>query len=294
MTDLDETSKRLIEEIFAEERKAFIDWIRDRKGRPSFWLVIATVASFAVLLALRHSALQFALVYPQFILNCLFLSLIVATIVAPFIWPIKPGDYFSDKFKKGLSPAKWEFDGEWKADRDESGKPCLTVTNSDRGGLALPCLSWADFEVNFETRILSGYTGWVVRASSMNEYVHIKLSVEQLSRLYRVATVWIPLGAFKHGIPFKLSEWYPVRIVARSNWLTIYIVVDDKRYRILQEDILGIRPPVAVELRSDRIELPYGQNKQLLEPSFRSGSFGFRVHADNKAQFRNLRAYHLR
>ena len=96
------------------------------------------------------TAIRFVVQYQQLAFNCVMVSWLITAIAVPFLWPQKPGDYFHDNFSAGVNPRVWNYVGQWQSRLDENGKPVLVVTESEMGGIAIPCLSWVDYELEFE------------------------------------------------------------------------------------------------------------------------------------------------
>jgi len=291
---MDVLSNQVIENVFPEERRRFLQWLREQKRRLTFWF--ATLLVILVLVFLRNIELivPYLVFNSQSTFNLILVSWLIAIVILPFRWPQKPGDFFSENFKSGLDPRIWEYDGEWKIELDENGSPVLNVRNSNRGGLALPCLAWTDYELRFETRIMKECSGWIVRASSLNDYVHQKLGHDRIVTLYRVSGMLPKVGEIKHDLPIELKRWYQIRILARGDWLSVHIKIDGKDHLIFQDQALGVKPPIEVQFSSKEIEIPTVQSKQIVTPSYRKGSFGFRLYDVEQAQYRKLKAYRLR
>jgi len=285
---------QIIEGVFPEERRRFYRFLRQQKRRLRFWLFMLVIAATYLILRNVQVVVPFVFLNSQLVVNWIALLWIVSVAALPLIWPERPGDYFSDRFKSGLNPRIWEFDGDWKAELDENAKPTLSVTNSNRGGLALPCLAWSDYEVLFESRIVHEWTGWIIRASSLNDYVHQKLGPTELHTHYRVSGFLLPVIEITHGQPIEAMTWYQIRLLARGNWLSVYVKVNGKERLLFQKDVLGVQPPIEVEFKGKRGEISPSERRQLLVPNYRAGSFGFRLFGEEKAHFRNLKAYRLR
>lgn len=105
-----------------------------------------------------------------------------------------------------MDPRTWEYSGNWKVELDENGSSVLTVTDSNLGGLALPCLSWADYEVRFDMRIIESQAGWIIRASRLNDYVLQKLDLEKITTLYRVSGLLPTLGKLDHNLSIESGK----------------------------------------------------------------------------------------
>lgn len=213
---------------------------------------------------------------------------------SPIIWPEKPGDVFGDRFKSGLNPAVWEYEGEWRVERDEEGHNVLSVTNSERGGLAIPCLTWTDYELIFETRIINKATAWTVRASSLNDCVMLQLGPKTFLPHHRISGMWIILQRLDHDVPVKEKVWIQVRTLVRGPWITVDVEINGTRYRVFQDRIAGTPPLTTVQIQPPPLQLPSTPSRQVIATSYRSGSFGFRLSTDEHAQFRNVKAYRLR
>lgn len=284
---------RLIESVFPEEEKRLATWLRLQKHRLWFWLMLAIVLSSWPLFRFWRIALPNLASNITSTLLIIQLCWIIALVCLVHVWPPGQRRSFRDNFKRGIDPRMWEFDGEWKVERDETGHRVLTVTNSDRGGLVIPCLHWKDYEIQFETRIVNEWTGWIVRASSFNDFVHQKLSDQLIHTLYRVSTIWDRQSERAHGLNIEKMEWYRIRILAIGNWLSTWIELDGRHRMLFRDDILGIRDPIEANIQSSQLSLPT-THRQILTPSYRSGSFGFRLWDVERAQYRNLRAFQLR
>ena len=137
------------------------------------------------------------------------------------------------------------------------------------------------------------WIGWIVRASSLNDYVHQKLGTNKISTLYQISGIIRKVGEIEHGLSLELRKWYPIRILARGQWLSVYVRSDGKDHLVFQDQALGVKPPVTIEYATDVLEMGLQTSRQVLTPSYRSGSFGFRLHDKEHAQYRDLRAYHL-
>jgi hypothetical protein len=212
----------------------------------------------------------------------------------PFIWPEKPGDVFSEDFKSGINPRVWEWEGNWKTELDEGGKPILTVTDSELGGLVISCRAWADYELQFDTRIIKECTGWIVRSVDLNDCVMFQLRPELFRPHIRANGIWIRADNLKHGLSIKPSIWYSVRTLVRGSWATVYITVDGREHLVFQDRIFGTQPAVTVELHPMGNQTPDAKPTQVVNISVRVGAFGFRLSGNEMAQFRNIRAYKLR
>jgi len=229
----------------------------------------------------------------QVTINLIFFFWIIALVVIPIIWPYKRGDIFTENFKHGLDPRIWQYEGDWKVELSEDGKSVLTVTDSNLGGLALPCLSWTDYEIRFDMRILNKNAGWIIRASGLYDYVLQKIDQDEIVSFYRIIGALPEIGRMKHGQTIELDTWYSLIIFARGEWLSVYLMKEGKENLIFQDRALGDKPPLTIGIKEDIGKGFLSSSQQLVAPAFRTGSFGFRAYGDEKAQFRNITAYRL-
>ena len=286
--------EQIVENVFPEERKRLLRYLREQKRNLVLWLVLFATLGLLYLGMNLIPTLRYIISNPQVTLNWILFWWIITIVVVSSVWPQKPGDVFREDFKKGINPRVWEYEGNWKTELDEKGKPVLTVTHSELGGLVIPCLSWTDYEVEFATRILNQCTGWLIRASSLNDCVMIQITATHVRPHVRAGGVWLLIGEYEHNLPIKTSEWYGIRTLARGAWVTVYVTIDGKEHMVLQSRILGTRPPVRAEIELVGSEPAGDKASQLLSVSVRTGSFGFRLYGSEEAQFRSLRAYGLK
>lgn len=212
---LTQLSNEVIQNVFPEERGRFLGFLRHQRRRSRSWLVFTTaVALLFSLFNIQTIAPYVVLHLPRVEITILF-AWLLTLVIFPFIWPFKGGDSFSEDFKRGLDPKTWQYEGDWKVELAEDGKAVLTVTDSNIGGYALPCVHWTDYEVQFEMRILNRDAGWIVRASGLYDYVVQKLDTKQLATFYRIAGVFPEVGRIDRGRVISENSWYPIRLLAR-------------------------------------------------------------------------------
>ncbi len=285
---------QIVEEVFPEERRRLVVWLNEQKRHLRSWTVLIIILLLIPVILRLPLVVGYIVFHSRLILDLLYFAWLLTVVCIPFIWPQKPGDVFIGHFKSGINPAVWEFEGDWRAELDEYKSTVLSVTASDPGGLALPCLSWTDYELLFDTRIINKVTAWTVRASSLNECVMFQLGPKILLPHYRVSGVWIPLSEIEHGLPIRQHEWFSVRTLIRGPWATIYVSIDGKLHPLFQQRILGTQPPITISINQPPHQIPSAPSRQIVSPTYRSGSFGFRLSSDEHAQFKNLKTYRLK
>lgn len=284
----------VVKEVFPEERRKVVSWLREQKRHLRFWTVL-TIALFLVpIVARAQDVLAFAASHARTLTDVLFFSWLIVSIFLSFVWPQKPGDFFRDRFRAGINPSVWDYEGEWRVEPDEDGRNVLSVTRSERGGIALPCLAWTDYELQFDTRIINKATAWLVRASSLNDSIMFQLSTKTLFPHYRISGLWLPFDQIEHNLPIIAKEWMTVKTLVRGPWATIYVTLQGQQHRIFQDRIAGTPPPVTVQIGPEALQMPATPSRQVISTSFRTGSFGFRLSTDEHAHFRNVQAYRFK
>jgi hypothetical protein len=93
-----------------EEQKRVINWINVHKYRPRFGFYLVCIAVCVFFIIKIPMILPYVLLNLQTTLNCVLVGWVAALVLTPFLWPEKPGDVFSEDFKKDISPRIWERD----------------------------------------------------------------------------------------------------------------------------------------------------------------------------------------
>lgn len=286
--------KQVIENIFPEEKNHVISWAKLQKQNLRAWIFALVVIGLCYLGLNYQIVILYLSTNAQFVFDCVIFGWILAIIALPFVWLQKPEDTFVDNFRSGVNPRIWEYEGNWKTELDERGKPVLTVTDSELGGLVVPCRAWTDYEFQFETRIIKECTAWIVRASNLNDCIMFQLRHDLFRPHIRANGIWLKPENIKHGLPIKPNVWYSIRTLVRSSYATVYATVNGKEQMVYQDKIFGTHPAMTVDLRPLVNQAPDIMAAQVVNVSVRVGSFGFRLSGNETAQFRNVRAYRLR
>ncbi len=169
------------------------------------------------------------------------------------------------------SLVRWEYVGNWYTSQ-ESDQTILVVTDSGKGGIAKPCLSWRNYIFEFETKIINKYTSWIVRAEDINNYVMLQCHSQKMYHLFCNNGNWAKLEWCKEkpiSLPVNIpwEQWFGVRIEVRGEKVIVILTVEGKRIEVLNQSIL--EPPIAPK-------------------SYAVGSVGFRESGSECAHFRNI------
>lgn len=291
---MNKLSDQFIENVFPEERNKFFVWLKLQKRNLRSWLIALLLFVLFIFVYNFQSIIIFLYWHLNVTINLILFFWIITLAILPFIWPIKPGDIFFENFKFGLNPKLWNWEGNWRTEIDENGKPVLSVTQSNAGGIVTPCLHWTDYELIFETRIINECTGWIVRASDLNNYVMFQLNFEKIRPHIRASGAWPIIDERNHELELKQNVWYSIKTIVRGSWVSISITIDGKPHQLFQEMFFSTKPPIPLEIRVNIGDTAENRNFQLIDINRRTGSFGFRLDGNEMAQFRNIRAYALK
>lgn len=190
---------------------------------------------------------------------------------------VPKGSFFEDDFSN--LEKNWEYKGEWLVKGDGENK-ILRVTNSGVGGIAKPCLSWADYVFEFDTKIENTCSAWIIRAKDLGEYVMLQCHLDRIRPLFRMNGEWYDLGwTDRNAVRFPqvlvLNTWYHVQITVEGTRVTTTIVGDLVGRRM---DITGL----------PSLKHPH------TAASYLAGSVGFRESSTECAYFRNVKVEKLR
>jgi len=141
---------------------------------------------------------------------------------------------FIEKLKKDLH-INWDFKGDWKIEDGE-----LSVTESEEGGISKTGSLWENYEFEFETKILNKFSGWIVRAQDLNNYLmfqinneyirpHLRLSQprfknieEDTFEISEIRVGWKLFGNFPHYKNIK-NRWFKIKTIVRGSRVDIFV-----------------------------------------------------------------------
>ncbi len=208
------------------------------------------------------------------IAHCALIAIAAWLLARYHMKPYSPEPSHSEEFREDFQRdlGNWEYSGEWRTE-GEGDRRILIVTQSERGGIAKPCLSWTDYVFEFETKIANQNTSWVIRAKDTGNYVMLQCQQEQLYPHFRVGGKWTNLDWTKENpviLPTRLplDIWFGVHVEVRGTQVVVTVTVNGRETEILNRPLLEC-PPAPV--------------------SYPMGSVGFRESSAECAHFRNVR-----
>lgn len=208
---------------------------------------------------------------------------------------------FYDDFNSGLN--NWDYQGEWKIEQEE-GENILSITRSPIGGFTKMGFNWTDYEFSFETKIIKGASGWVIRANA-SDYFMVQLFLEgnaeyvnklrpHYHKLEGGTEIWLPdngnsvdLSKIEMTRELKTLQWIKVKILVESNQVDIYL--DGKHalhYLISSLGVAVNKTFIIKDKKGKEYEATF--NDIILLGSNIAGRVGFRIGDGEHAHFRKV------
>ena len=104
------------------------------------------------------------------------------------------------------------------------------ITNSDPGFINSKCLTWSDYQINFDFKIANQALGIIVRAVNLSNYVMIQINPSSIRPHIRVNGGWkwweVKDTALRIETPLSLDKWYKAQISCDKNEISIRLCND--------------------------------------------------------------------
>jgi hypothetical protein len=261
--------------IFHREEAGLVAWLQKRKRLAVGLVAIVVIGTLCWRCPRLWQAARNVLVNPTplWVSAVLFVWSLVLAYCLYDVRKSRERREFLEDFRHGLE--KWEFHGSWRAEKD-GNKHILIVTESGDGGIARPCRLWTDYVFEFETKIISRNTSWIIRAQDLFNYVMLQCQPTSLNPHFRVDGQWKPLDSIPLTQHLPVNTWFGVRITVTGTRVIATVRVDDTEREILNDRLLEPRNVTVQE--------------KTVFASYPMGSMGFRESSKREcAHFRNVR-----
>lgn len=196
------------------------------------------------------------------------------------IYPLKEFTQFAEEFKENFQNqlAHWEYNGNWGL-QENGNEIILAVTNSPQGGIAKPCLSWKDYVFEFETKIVTKNTSWIIRARDSSNYMMLQCLPDKVyPHFYKDGEwanyEWTQQNPLQLPISLPSNSWFKVSIEVRGMRVIVNVTIDGQKTTILDDDCL--------------LDIPTAPQ------TYDVGSIGFRESDKECAHFRRIHVKKLR
>lgn len=216
-----------------------------------------------------------------------FLSLLVITlslIVIIYI-RLKEKDFFFISLSDRKNKDDWIGNGTFEYKRTEES---FLISNSDSGYIYSKSLTWSDYKVSFEFKIIRDCIGCILRAVNLSNYAMLQIKLNGIRPHARVSGGWYVREAKDVNLCFNtdlsLDKWYKCVLSCEKG--SINIKLFDKRNKLFDRDWDIPQGSLVFEFKKDEQDsnpsrIPFPINLEY-------GSVGFRNSGDEKALVRNL------
>jgi len=195
---------------------------------------------------------------------------------------------FKDDFQHGL--IHWTCRGDWRNILDGRDY-VLTVTRSDDGGFANPCRLWNDYIFEFDTKIVNNNSSWIIRASSLAQYVMLQCGQTELNPHFRLQNIWFKLDPIPISPALPLNQWFHVQIKVEGTRVVVFFPQNGKQQTIMDRPLLDpvYTPVYEMLVLPNRTWNWSPQKTGFITPEYPTGSVGFRESGFECAHFRKVR-----
>lgn len=251
-----------------------------RKNKFEFFTLIFTVAGLAV---------------SYFFVDSPNLSFLVGT-VAAFIGAVvliylktREKDFFFSSLQDSTHKEDWMGDGTFQYDRVYKG---YCITQSTSGFIFSKSLTWSDYVLESEFKILKTSLGVTVRATDLSNLVMLQIFENGIKPHIRVNGFWQWWTPEESGLLFKkklnLDQWYRGRFYCNKRSVRIKIynlqnqIVFDRDWQIPTGTVSVKLPQAAGQIAQSIMgHLPFPINLEY-------GTVGFRNDGEEKAIVKNF------
>lgn len=195
-------------------------------------------------------------------------------------------DFYFLPFKKNGEKEEWMGDGKFGYERIYDA---FAITESDSGFIFSKSLTWSDYFINFEFKILHSSLGVILRATNLSNLIMMQIFQDKIKPHIRINGFWKWWEEKDVNLSFEkklnLDNWYKCSFHCdkRSIKMNIYTldgeILLDREWRIPSGNISFLYPNHKdIELAPS---IPFAINLE-------HGTFGFRNNEEEKALVRNV------
>jgi hypothetical protein len=224
----------------------------------------------------------------------LFLLSVIVTFVATVVLiylKMREKDFYFISLQKDADREDWIGKGIFKYERAHNA---YTITDSYSGFIYSKCLTWSDYVLEFDFKILKESLGVILRATNLSNLVMMQISEEGIRPHIRVNGFWQAWESKESKLVFNkkinLDKWYWIRLQCDKGSIRIRIynadsqAVFDRVWEIPSGDI-----PFTYELPNNFGLVAKGTKSSIPFPiNLEYGTIGFRNHNQEKALVKNV------
>jgi len=162
------------------------------------------------------------------------------------------------------------------------------ITNSDSGYIYSKSLTWNDYKVSFDFKIVKACLGAILRAVNLSNYVLLQIRIDGIRPHIRVSGGWFWVEPKDANLSFdnnlSLDRWYKCILVCEKTSINIKLLDNKKIIFDRGWDI----PQGSLFFEFKRDEKDASPAKIPFPITLEYGSIGFRNAGEEKAVLRNL------
>jgi hypothetical protein len=162
------------------------------------------------------------------------------------------------------------------------------ITNSESGYIYSRSLTWSDYKVSFDFKILKTCLGAILRAVNLSNYVLLQININGIRPHIRVSGGWFWREAKDANLSFNsdlsLDKWY--KCILSCEKVSINIKLFDNKNKIFDREWDIPQGSLVFDFKRD--ENDTNPAKIPFPITLEYGSIGFRNAGEEKALVRNL------
>lgn len=195
-------------------------------------------------------------------------------------------DFYFLPLKKSGEKEDWMGDGKFGYERVHDA---FVITKSDSGFIFSKSLTWSDYFINFEFKILQSSLGVILRATNLSNLIMMQIFSDKIKPHIRINGFWKWWDEQEVNLNFEKNlssdNWYKCSLYCDKRFIKINIytidgeIVFDREWQIPSGNI--------------SFSYPNHKNSELtpsipLSINLEYGTFGFRNNDNEKAIIRNV------
>jgi hypothetical protein len=166
---------------------------------------------------------------------------------------------------------------------------CFTITESESGYIFSKCLTWTDYKISLDFKIVSRCLGVILRAVSLSNYAMLQLERDGVKPHIRINggwAIWKPEDVnLGFTSPLSLDHWYKLTVICDKDVISIVLIDHDGKPPFERKWVIprGWTSFLLGEEKDSPIptQIPFPINLDY-------GTIGFRNYGDEQALVKNV------
>jgi len=216
-----------------------------------------------------------------------FLALVIifVSLITIIYLRMKEKDFYFISFKNRKHKDDWIGRGVFEYSRTEN---CFMISNSDSGYIYAKSLTWSDYRVSFEFKILRSCLGVVLRAVNLSNYAMLQINTKGIRPHVRVSGGWYVRECKDVDLCFEkelsLDKWYKCILSCEKGSINIKLFNKESNFFNRNWDI----PEGSLFFDFKKDENDTHPARIAFPINLEYGSVGFRNSGEEKSILQNL------